>query len=55
MSEVVPLRDCRASGRSTVYRVADERLFDMLALAAALVESNCEHLGSCKRIGLDWI
>ena len=42
-------------GRSTTYRISDERVSDMLALAAALAEPNCDHLSSCARIGPDWI
>lgn len=42
-------------GRSTVYRVDDERISDILDLAAHLAEPNCDHLSSCSRIGPDWI
>jgi DNA-binding transcriptional ArsR family regulator len=54
------LRWCRLAeserrGRTVVYRVADERVSRVLALAASLAEPNCDHLASCKRIGPDWI
>jgi DNA-binding transcriptional ArsR family regulator len=54
------LRWCRLAeserrGRTVVYRVADERVSQILALAASLAEPNCDHLASCKRIGPDWI
>jgi DNA-binding transcriptional ArsR family regulator len=54
------LRWCRLvtserQGRSIVYRVADERISDVLALATSLAEANCDHLKSCSRIGPDWI
>lgn len=54
------LRWCRLveserRGRTVVYRVADERVSQVLALAASLAEPNCDHLASCKRIGPDWI
>jgi DNA-binding transcriptional ArsR family regulator len=54
------LRWCRLveserRGRTVVYRVADERVSHVLALAASLAEPNCDHLASCKRIGPDWI
>jgi ArsR family transcriptional regulator len=54
------LRWCRLAeserrGRTVVYRVADERVRDLLALASSLAEPNCDHLGSCTRIGPDWI
>jgi len=53
------LRWCRfveaeRRGRSVVYRIADERLVDLLALAGSLAEPNCDHLASCRRIGPDW-
>jgi DNA-binding transcriptional ArsR family regulator len=54
------LRWCRfviseRRGRSVFYRVADDRISDLLELAAALAEPNCDHLSSCSRIGPDWI
>jgi ArsR family transcriptional regulator, cadmium/lead-responsive transcriptional repressor len=42
-------------GRTVVYRVADERVSQVLDLVASLAEPNCDHLASCKRIGPDWI
>lgn len=54
------LRWCRLAeserhGRTVVYRVADERVAGVLALAASLAEPNCDYLASCTRIGPDWI
>jgi ArsR family transcriptional regulator, cadmium/lead-responsive transcriptional repressor len=54
------LRWCRLAeserrGRSVVYRVADERVEQVLSLASSLAEPNCDHLESCTRIGPDWI
>jgi len=54
------LRWCRfvaaeRSGRSTVYRIADERVTALLELAASLAEPHCNHLSSCSRIGPDWV
>ncbi len=54
------LRWCRfveteRRGRTAVYRIADERVGDVVRLAASLAEPNCDHLASCTRIGPDWI
>ncbi len=54
------LRWCRLveserNGRTVVYRVADERVAQILTLASSLAEPNCDHLESCTRIGPDWI
>ena len=54
------LRWCRfveneRTGRSVVYRIADERVALVLELGSSLAEPNCDHLASCKRIGPDWI
>lgn len=54
------LRWCRfveteRRGRTAVYRIADERVGDVVRLAAFLAEPNCDHLASCTRIGPDWI
>lgn len=49
------LADSERRGRSVVYRVADDRVAQVLALASSLAEPNCEHLESCTRIGPDWI
>jgi DNA-binding transcriptional ArsR family regulator len=54
------LRWCRfvisdRRGRSVSYRIADQRISEMLELAAASAEPNCDHLKSCARIGPDWI
>jgi len=49
------LADSERRGRTVVYRIADERVSRVLALAASLAEPNCDHLASCTRIGPDWI
>lgn len=54
------LRWCRLveserRGRTVVYRVADQRVRDLVALASSLAEPNCDYLESCTRIGPDWI
>jgi DNA-binding transcriptional ArsR family regulator len=54
------LRWCRFAeserrGRTVVYRIADERVAELVGLAASLAEPNCDHLASCQRIGPDWI
>lgn len=54
------LRWCRLveserRGRAVVYRVADQRVEQVLGLAATLAEPNSDHLASCKRIGPDWV
>lgn len=54
------LRWCRLvaserRGRSVLYRIADDRVGQILALASSLAEPNCDHLESCARIGPDWI
>src|ERR687896_1595043 len=38
------------------YRVADERVTQLLALAHALLSDNAEHVAACRRIdsGTDW-
>ena len=47
--------DSQRRGRTVVYRVSDERVANILDLAASLAEPNCDHLASCKRIGPEWI
>lgn len=42
-------------GRSVLYRITDERTSRIIELAASLAEPNCDHLGSCSRIGPEWI
>ena len=49
------LADSERRGRTVVYRVADDRVTQVLALASSLAEPNCDHLESCARIGPDWI
>jgi hypothetical protein len=33
-----------------LYRIADERVSDLLALARALLADNAEHVAACRRI-----
>lgn len=47
--------DTERRGRSMVYRIVDERVAGVLDLAASLAAPNCDHLGSCSRIGPEWI
>lgn len=54
------LRWCRFAeserrGRQVVYRVADPRLRELLALADELASEHREHLASCRRVGPDWV
>ncbi|HEY2578912.1 MAG TPA: metalloregulator ArsR/SmtB family transcription factor [Streptosporangiaceae bacterium] len=42
-------------GRNMVYTIADTRLNKLLDLADDLVCDNAEHLGTCERIGPDWL
>jgi DNA-binding transcriptional ArsR family regulator len=42
-------------GRSVLYRLADDRIADILRLGESAAEPNCDHLMSCSRIGPDWI
>ncbi len=42
-------------GRHMVYRVADPRVADLLALSKGLSDERCDHLASCRRIGPEWI
>ncbi|MEV6810775.1 metalloregulator ArsR/SmtB family transcription factor [Micromonospora sp. NPDC051296] len=41
--------------RRGVYRIADPRLRDVLAVAQIVAGDQCDHLSSCSRIGPDWI
>jgi DNA-binding transcriptional ArsR family regulator len=47
--------DTERRGRTAMYRIADERVGDVVRLAASIAEPNCDHLASCTRIGPDWI
>jgi DNA-binding transcriptional ArsR family regulator len=47
--------DTERRGRTAVYRIADERVGEVVRLAASLAEPICDHLASCTRIGPDWI
>jgi ArsR family transcriptional regulator len=49
------LVDSERRGRTVVYRVSDPRVDQVVELAAALAEPNCDHLASCARIGPDWV
>lgn len=54
------LRWCRfveaeRRGRNVVYRVADPRVGELVALGEALSAPQREHLASCRRIGPDWV
>ncbi len=42
-------------GREVVYRVADPRVRQVLRLSRSMSEEQCDRLGSCSRIGPDWI
>jgi DNA-binding transcriptional ArsR family regulator len=42
-------------GREVVYRVADPRVRQVLRLSRSLSDEHCDQLGSCSRIGPDWI
>lgn len=42
-------------GRRVVYRIADSRLGELLAVARRVIDDKVEHLASCQRIGPDWI
>ena len=39
----------RRNHRSVIYRVADPRVRDLVAGAAALLEDNAEHVAACRR------
>jgi DNA-binding transcriptional ArsR family regulator len=54
------LRWCRVAeaerrGRRVVYRIADPRLGDLIAVARALAAREAEHLAGCRRIGPEWV
>ncbi|MGH2962667.1 MAG: ArsR/SmtB family transcription factor [Solirubrobacterales bacterium] len=42
--------DSRREYRTVYYRVADERVREMIALARSLLEDNAEHVAACRRI-----
>lgn len=53
------LRWCRfviadRRGRRIVYRIADDRVAELLGRGAALTAPHCDHLASCSRIGPEW-
>ncbi len=41
----------RREGRSVRYRIADQRVVELLALGRALLADNAEHVAACARIG----
>lgn len=45
----------RRQGQHVVYRVADPRVADLLALSRGLSDERCGHLARCRRIGPEWI
>ena len=42
--------DSRREHRTVYYRVADERVLDMLGVARSLLADNAEHVAACRRI-----
>lgn len=42
--------DSRREHRTVHYRVADERVLEILKLARGLLENNAEHVAACRRI-----
>jgi ArsR family transcriptional regulator, cadmium/lead-responsive transcriptional repressor len=40
----------RREHRTIYYRVADERVTELLALGTALLEDNAEHVATCRRV-----
>ena len=42
--------DSRRQGRSVRYRVADERVSQLLALGRSLLAHNAEHVAACTRV-----
>lgn len=54
------LRWCRfvetqRRGQQVIYRIADPRVAEIVALSRGLTPEHCEHLASCRRIGPAWI
>lgn len=45
--------ESRREFRSVHYRIADERVETMIALASTLLEDNSEHVAACRRIDGD--
>lgn len=43
--------ETRRAHRVVYYRVADERVLEVLALGRALLADNAEHVAACQRIG----
>ena len=46
--------DAERQGRTVLYRIADRRIEQVVALAGELAAEDCEHLATCGRIGPDW-
>ena len=42
--------DTRREHRTVFYRVADDRVLEMLALGRALLAENAEHVACCRRV-----
>ncbi len=49
------LLTARRQGRHVVYRVADPRVANLLALSKELSVEQCGYLARCRRIGPEWI
>lgn len=51
----VKIKDCRTKrwrdGRVVRYRLADQRVSQLLELGRALLADNAEHVAACGRIG----
>ncbi len=45
----------RREGRYVIYRVADPRVGEFMALSKGLPVERCGHLARCRRIGPEWI
>ncbi len=45
----------RRRGRHVIYRVADPRVGELLALSKGLSVERCSYLARCRRIGPEWI
>ena len=41
----------RREQRSVIYRIADRRVSELVALASALLDDNAEHVACCQTIG----
>jgi ArsR family transcriptional regulator len=41
----------RRQQRSVIYRIADQRVSELVALASSLLDDNAEHVACCQTIG----